>query len=339
MKQIKTIWIVDEGSPGHIVQSRSFVEELNCKIENIKILEIKFTKRFPGFIRIMLRLLMGPTGRSSQFLVNHLVSETTKIKKTEGKHPDLIVSSGGRSAIYNRLLSNIYSCPNIFIGERKPYPSTWFHTVFTPSIFENDVNDVQIDLIPTGVTPEKVAKAASHFSYPPGRLWSMIIGGDSRSHRYHKEDWEGLGLSINEISEKQGVRWLLTTSRRTGRDAESILKKTIQNKFLADVVWWSERPEKKMHAYLGHSEHVFVTQDSVTMITECIQSGKAVTAICPRLTTFNNRCFIPKYIDRIKENGLLQTIEIDQLSTSTNMAYSCVHRKTTNLVAQFLKRL
>ena len=42
----------------------------------------------------------------------------------------------------------------------------------------------------------------------------MILGGASRSHRFTDENWRALENAMNTIVARDGVRWLLTASRR-----------------------------------------------------------------------------------------------------------------------------
>lgn len=229
--------------------------------------------------------------------------------------PDLILSSGGKSVFVARTLAVRYGVPYVFLGERKPYPSAWFHTAFTPSKFETGENDVPIDMIPTQVTRAKVNQAANDWpERPAGKLWAALIGGASVSHRYTPDDWRALALAMNDVARRENIRWLVTTSRRTGADVEALLRQTLDPAVVAEAVWWAERPEKKMSRYLGAAECLLVTQDSVTMVSEAIDSGRPVIVARPCETRFSAESFLPDYFERLERTGRMRRAPMTGLS-------------------------
>ena len=303
----RVVWIISEGSPGHVSQSEGLVAALAERIDLEKHV-IETRPRIGGFMRTLVRLWMGPNGRglSDRFLRKRLGCDFPKTK------PDLVVTSGGKAVFAARGLAVRFGVPLVFLGERKPYPSGWFHTVFTPSPFETGANDVAIEMIPTGITPEKVSAAAAAWSdRPEGDLWAMILGGASASHHYTDEDWQLLGGEMNSLAETQDIRWLVSTSRRTGPRAEEILRRFLVPKHIASAVWWAEKPEKKMAAFLGSASWVFVTQDSVTMVTEAVASGRPVVVTMPAGTDLKPTSFLLGYFERLEKLRRIVRIPID----------------------------
>jgi mitochondrial fission protein ELM1 len=309
---MKTIWIINEGSPGHLAQSRALGQSMQKKDPSLRLVTLDVKRRLSGFQRLMLRVLMGRDGRRLPLAVLRRIVTDIELRNVK-EAPGLIISSGGKSVFSAFYLSRKYNAPYVFVGERKPYPSEWFHTVFTPSDKEQGVNDILIDLIPTGVTPEKVAQAAEDYQQSDGSLWTMIIGGASRSHPYSEQDWKNLADGMNALAAKYGIRWLMTTSRRTGAGAESILKQHILPSNIADAIWWAEKPEKRMMAMLGAAERVFVTQDSVTMVTECVASGRPVTVLRPEVESFPDESFMPMYLQRMEDLGFIARSDMVQM--------------------------
>jgi len=308
----RRIWIVSEGSPGHVSQSVGLAEAL-AATEPVSIERLECRPRLNGFARRLVQRWMGDKGRPlpGWFLGRAGLNSAAL---PAGK-PDLILSSGGKSVFVARTLAARYGAPYVFLGERKPYPSAWFHTAFTPSKFETGENDVSIDMIPTLITRAKVEQAAADWpERPTGKLWAALIGGASVSHRYTPEDWRALALAMNAIAHREGIRWLVTTSRRTGADVETCLRETLDPSIVAEAVWWSERPEKKMSRYLGAAERLLVTQDSVTMVSEAIDSGRPVLVVRPNETRFSEQSFLPAYFDRLERTGRMRRAVMTGLS-------------------------
>lgn len=309
----RSVWIISEGSPGHVSQSEGLVAALARQVD-LESTIIQTRPRLNGLGRDIVRWWMGRSGRplSSGFLKNFLGCDVP-----ESKPPTWIVTSGGKAVFVARTLAARLNVPLVLIGERKPYPSEWFHTVLTPSPFETGVNDVWLDLIPTQITRESLEKAAALWPERPlGRLWTMIVGGTSASHRYTGGDWSALAQGMNAVAREEGIRWLITTSRRTGSATEELLREMLDPVIVADAIWWSSRPEKRLHALLGAAERIFVTQDSITMITEAIASGMPVEVVYPSTTTFAATSFIPSYLERLEASGRIHRHLVDSLANA-----------------------
>ena len=306
----RVVWIISEGSPGHTSQSVGLVAALARRID-LESTVIQTRPKLNGFARSLVRLWMGNRELPDGFIKRWLGCQIPASK------PDLIVTSGGKAVFAARSLAARTGAPLVFIGERKPYPSEWFHTVFTPSPFETGGNDVPLERIPTRISREHVLRAAAAWSgKPAGRLWTMIVGGASASHRYTAADWTALASAMNALALKHGIRWLISSSRRTGADAEGLLRKTLEPSVVAAAIWWSRKPEKRLLALLGAAERVIVTQDSITMITEAIASGLPVDVARPAAVAFASTSFLPSYLARLEASGGIRSLTISSLAAA-----------------------
>lgn len=341
---MREVWLVSEGSPGHDAQSMGLAEGLSLQYPGLVTKRIQLNRRLCGVKRMLARKLMGVRGRSlACWLQPFFFRVHPETPVPEGR-PDLVISSGGQSVLLAYHLARIADAPYVFIGERKPYPSSWFHTVFTPSPLELGVNDVAIDLIPTPVSPEKVQMAAEQYNCPEGRLWAMIIGGQSRSHRYSEDDWVSLADGMNLQTRKHGIRWLLTTSRRTGEQAEAILKQRLDADVLADAVWWSKAPRKVMLAFLGTAERAFVTQDSVSMVSECVSSNIPTVVLRPSRAYFPSESFLPAYFTRLADHKYIDMMYFGELGKYALPDFTKLERKpmqssSLSMVDSLLRRI
>jgi mitochondrial fission protein ELM1 len=310
----RNIWIVSEGSPGHVSQSTGLAAALAEKMQ-VATRQFESRPKINGFARTLIRLFwMGKNGRPlPDWMLDRWIG--LEPAKADEPGPDLILSSGGRSVFAARTLAVRHAVPFIFLGERKPYPAAWFHTVFTPSSLENAANEIRMEVIPTKITPAIVAQAAAAWqNKPTGRLWAMLIGGKSRSHDFQAADWEKLAAEMSVLAKAEGIRWLVTSSRRTGREVEARLRELLPPEIVADAVWWCHQPEKKMAAYLGAAEVVFVTQDSVSMVTEAVAADKPVVVLQPAHTPFPADSFVPGYLANLESLGLISRLPIARLA-------------------------
>jgi len=110
----------------------------------------------------------------------------------------------------------------------------------------------------------------------PGRRYvSLIIGGDSKHARL---DPEHLRRQIEQIFAlfPQHDFWL-TTSRRTSVVVENILRKYS----FARAVYYSTEQINPIPDFLLHSEYVFLTADSTSMLSEAVSCGLACVEVMP----------------------------------------------------------
>jgi hypothetical protein len=305
---MKTVWIVSEGSPGHVSQSGGLADALSAVVP-LRTVTVKGRTTVRGWLRPVIRRIMGPQGRRA--LSEKLLRRVADVDiPADGSPPDLIISSGGKSVFTAKTLAGRYGVPYVFIGERKPFPAEWFHTVISPVPGESSANSIDVELIPTPVTPEMIAQKGT----VQRGIWCMIIGGASRSHRFSEKDWIDLAEGMNALAKRENIRWLLTTSRRTGPQVETVIKKYLGADVIEDAIWWAEKPRRELYEFMARSEVLFVTQDSVTMISEAVSAGKPVVAIRPSGSDSASGSFVWSYFKRLESNGRIVRIRTGELA-------------------------
>lgn len=305
--RMKIVWIVSEGSPGHISQSVGLVEAMKAHVPLMAFQVFgRLTAR--GWLHPLIRSFMGRNGRP---LSPWLLRRVAKVEvPNDVPLPDLIVSSGGKSAIPARSWAQYFNVPFVFIGLRKPYPTNWFHTVITHVPMESqERNAIFVELLPTPVTPTLIG---SKGILEKG-TWAMIIGGASRSHRFMVQDWLDIAKGMRTLAQRENIQWLLTTSRRTGPEAERILRDHLDPFILKDAIWWSEQPRRELYNFMARSESLFVTQDSVTMVTEAVSAGKPVIALRPKGYRLGQDNFKEAYLERLERLGRIIRLSAGEL--------------------------
>ena len=299
---MKTALVVSEGSPGHDSQSEGLARALGEVVE-LEVRRVNGRSRAVGWMRPVVRAVMGRDGRA---LPGWALSALCGVRYAGAAGGvDAVISSGGKSVFAARSLAVRLGCPFVFVDEQKKFPNGWFNVIVSPVAGEARANAVRAAALPSMVTAEMVEAAARGKERPEGTLWAMVIGGSSRSHRYEADDWRGLGAGMNELAARAGVRWLVTTSRRTGAEAEAIVRGGLDPAVVADAIWWAEAPRRELHAFLGMSGAVFVTQDSVTMVTECVSSGRPVVVVRPEAVRYPEGSFMPGYYEGLERTGLI----------------------------------
>ena len=108
----------------------------------------------------------------------------------------------------------------------------------------------------------------------PGKVVSLLLGGSDDNYELTPAWIRTVLPSLREAAEKQEAALLVTTSRRTGAEAdravESVFAGSPATRYLLLA---SKSPENPVPAMLGAATHVLVTEDSVSMVSEAATAG------------------------------------------------------------------
>lgn len=310
------IWLISDGNPGHYNQSLAVAEALQ-RIGYGPIEWLDVRQRIRGFIRPLIAWLIEHTRAPLPRWVDRLIYVLPG--KLPASPPGLILSSGGKTAFFNILLGRRLNCRNIFIGHPPDVSPRHFTTVLHAEEEVKGENCIAMDYLPTRLDPKKAQNEGRAFILGRGltgqRLVCMLLGGNSRSHHYSREDWLSLARGMNSLAEKYHFAWLVTSSRRTGHQAETILRATLDPERVADATWWGEHPRPVVVPYLGAAEVVFCTQDSLSMLSEAIAAGRPVFALYPRTLRYDalQNSFNERFLEANARDARLALVPIDAL--------------------------
>lgn len=271
-----TVWCLSDGKPGHFNQSKGLLQALALGYEvNLHWIDCSLQAK-P--LRPLLRKLLNAGIGQRLLPALHRFNRPAET-------PDLIISAGGNTAYLNIALAQQYGCQNLFIGSLRGLKPSLFTTVLTIEPIGAD-NNLVMPLAPVPSDRDAQAEAARQLRAEQQLedtqpLWTLLIGGATDEYAYQAEDWKALAGELNRLARQHNIRWLITSSRRTGIEVEQQLAAALAPELLADTTWYGQQPRKVMAAYLGAAEAVFCTEDSLSMLTEAIASGKPVVALQP----------------------------------------------------------
>jgi mitochondrial fission protein ELM1 len=112
----------------------------------------------------------------------------------------------------------------------------------------------------------------------------VLIGGDSGAYRYREHDWSALTRFLREASRSHGIRFLVTTSRRTGRaiaDALAAMAAEPDGPLETFIDFRTAGPGTLQHI-LAAADVVVCTDDSTTMLTETVGARVPLVAVAPQ---------------------------------------------------------
>ncbi|MCI5060017.1 MAG: mitochondrial fission ELM1 family protein [Alphaproteobacteria bacterium] len=129
---------------------------------------------------------------------------------------------------------------------------------------------------PNRITPEKLKQAKKEFAllFEPmsAPRIAVLIGGNSRTHKITPNIIEGMITSLNTIEGSL----MITASRRTGEENIATLKQGLAGE---NIYFWDGKGNNPYLGMLGWADHIIVTSDSVSMLSDAASTGKPVHII------------------------------------------------------------
>jgi mitochondrial fission protein ELM1 len=205
--------------------------------------------------------------------------------------PDLVIASGRKAVPVALTLSSQRKLGSIDITQKdsslrwndKPFvcfiqnpkiKSDYFDLVAAP--LHDDVkgdNVISTHAAPTRITDDILKKAKAEFDYShlPDKKIAILIGGNSKTHSMAPDFAKNLFNLLMPAMRSGEYGFLITISRRT---PPSIVDE-LQNYFNDEnCVIWDGEGKNPYHAYLAHADFILVTEDSTSMLSDALTTGK-----------------------------------------------------------------
>ena len=233
---------------------------------------------------------------------------------------ELVLSGGGETLAANVAAARLLNAPNIFCGsvrggihadqfslvvdsyDRIDGPPNHISTL-KPSIFGSEHFNRPRPYIPFGVDRKP-------------RLAGLLLGGDSGYFRYSPSEWADLRDRIMAISKETGIRWIISTSRRTPTKVADQFSSLAEDKRIVDhLIDFRSAGPGSLFDLFDRSEIVVCTADSSSMLSEAIAVRLPVVALYPKLYGFKP----PEaaYRDKIRSLNWARYAAIAELDGST----------------------
>ena len=294
------VWVLSDGQPGHYNLSRGVVAALK-RIRPVEEHWLPVRLRF-GLMRNLLRYLLNGV---SVLPASGWLRLFYAMPDLPAQGCDLIVSAGGKTSFANAWLGKVQGAPNLFAGSLRRLSPELFTLILTlepidPATAANLVLDLPPSTIDAALIRQQGVQLRHDMQLHDQRLYTLLIGGDGAGYHYTARDWQQLGRLLNVLGERYQVRWLILGSRRTGAQAQRIIESTTDRGLIAHSAWYEAGKPAEIGACLGAAEQVFVTEDSMTMMTEAIYSQRPVISLKPALVSSTQRyeAMVKRFADR-----------------------------------------
>jgi mitochondrial fission protein ELM1 len=258
------IWVLTDGRPGHVSQTLGLAEALGPN-PIVKVIGLKAPYR-------QLSPFLGWAGGRA------LTEASARI---EPPWPRLVITSG-RSAIpiacaIRRLSGKRTRLVNV---QDPGFCRAAFDLIIVPE--HDDLKGPNI--LPTAgalgrVTPKRLADAAATFgpglAHLPSPRIAVLIGGANAVFQMPDDVVRRIAGDLAAIA-ATGAGLMVTFSRRTGAEAEAVFRAALGG---ANVTIWDGTGANPYFAYLALADHILVTEDSASMVSEAATTGKPISIL------------------------------------------------------------
>ena len=266
---VKTIWALMDDRRGSVGQAKGILNALDT--QKFKIIEknIKYTRlaALPNSLRG--RSLLGVSEESKQQII--------------APYPDIVLSISRRTVPIARYIKK-HSPHTKIIQLMHPGHTGLkeFDLVIVPEHDKTKKQSPNIHYIvgcPHRITLQYLQAAREKwqpaFAELPHPLTAVIIGGAIKGKPFPLESVHELCSKIKALKAKIGGSILLTTSRRTGTEAEKIIKSELAGIPQYNYFWGDTR-DNPYAGFLACADNIIITADSVSMCCEATGTGKPI---------------------------------------------------------------
>ncbi len=196
--------------------------------------------------------------------------------------PRLLITCGRRSAALSIAIRRLSAGKTLTVHIQDPQiPARHFDLVVPP---RHDGLEGENVFATRGalhrVTPEKLAEAAqaqgARLAGLPRPLVAVLVGGSNRTCRLTPQVSTSIGKQLAALARNHGAGIALTPSRRTGSENLEALREALRD---VPHFIWDGQGDNPYLALLGLADHIVVTGDSVSMVSEAASTGKPVHVV------------------------------------------------------------
>jgi Lauroyl/myristoyl acyltransferase len=326
--QTRSIVILSDNKAGHLRQSQSVANLLTAQLNSrgviatIKTVNLNFKNNLSKNMVVFSsfwakrRHCKGCLWCLNNFLDKKSFLELNKVSA------DFVISCGQALAAVNFILSSEKSAKSITILNPGILGFSRFDLVLMP---EHDKptkrkNIVMTKGAPNLITQDYLAREKESLinSFPDlsagfKRKIGLLLGGDTKKYALTKEITGRVLKGIRNICEEQDLELLITTSRRTSKEVEEIVKKEAAgfkgNKLL--IIANENNHPAAVGGILAISDIIVVSGESISMVSEAASSGKIVLVfrLKPRFNFNTQQDKHEMFLENLAKQGFIYLVE------------------------------
>lgn len=271
----KTIWLLLDDRKGSVGQALGIAQAIGDRINVVK-KQIVYNRLafLPNWVRG--RTLLGVDKSQSDDLSQNF--------------PDVVMSISRRTVAVARYIRRASGNHTQIVQLMYPDGGIGLKEMSLVVVSKHDSlkkqqvkNGMVILGAPTKIFPATLQEAKKQwqpiFASLPKPLTAVIIGGAIKGKPWPLDNAIDLADRLKALHDKIGGSFLITTSRRTGEEAQNIIMQKLQG-IPAYTYIWGEKGENPLMGFYACADRIVTTADSVSMCSEACGTKAPVLLFC-----------------------------------------------------------
>ncbi|PIP16088.1 MAG: hypothetical protein COX46_04360, partial [bacterium (Candidatus Ratteibacteria) CG23_combo_of_CG06-09_8_20_14_all_48_7] len=276
------IVVLDDGNRGNFNQAVGIAERIpSAEIEVITIPSVRVLPRLTLILAANLASLLSLS--CIRFLLKSLVFHP--LLNPQCPKPCLVISAGGRLAPINLLLSRAFLADSIQVLWPDlirlslfdliviPEHDLWRHRRVVPTPNMVVIKGATNRIRPSGLMNQAPTALDGRGRIYPTRI-AVLIGGNDKNYLISKDWAQKLATCLAEIAENLPAEVYITTSRRTPKEVEQVLRERLGDSPRFHLVLYRETKANPVAEFLAKANLILTTEDSINMVSESASSGR-----------------------------------------------------------------
>ncbi len=348
-----SILVLNDGKAGHLNQSRAVAAIIRKRKRDLgksdvqvstEIVEVKFKNTFCRLLLKLSAIFSGPYCRKCFSCVRFCLQKNSFCELMQAPC-DIVVSAGSSLASVNLFLGFKNKARKVVLMKPSLLSSNRFDLMITP---EHDRVKPKNNVVVTKIAPNLInqqylqdqakiltrncelssyAKVSSfalratedrsedrRTTNNKGPTIGVLIGGDTAKYSITVELMSKVISQLKQAAESLNCQLLISTSRRTPKMAEGLLKKNFLNfprcKLL--VIANEKNIPEAVGGILGLSDIVVVSGESVSMVSEAVSAQRPVLVFNPekKLKGLTKQ---EKFLEGLEKEKILKIVQPENL--------------------------
>jgi uncharacterized protein len=312
-----TALLLVDRKPGHYHQSEGVIAAIR-RMRRVTTHRLEVRRRFLLPTRALLQLVNRGVAPAIILRLGYGI-DAASLPKAQ-----VVVSAGGDTLAANAAAAKMLGAANIFCGRLRRLAPEHVKLVIVSLERIADRPNYLVSLPPSpidlGAAPAGNGRAVRFGrNEPPARV-GVLVGGNSGAYRYRSEDWLQLTAFLRDAHRSHGVRWLATTSRRSGRfiaDALAAMAQTGEGG-LETFIDFRTAGAGTLPSIFAVAHAILCTDDSTTMISEAVAARLPVVSVAPATSALEPR--EAEFRQVLTREGWYRSLPLSQLTPETFLA-------------------
>lgn len=273
--------VISDPKRGDFQNALALGQALSRKIGvPVKVIELRCRSRILSApLNVILSL-----GRQSRLLASgraRRVLETIFFRGTLPTEfdPVAVVSTLGRGEAQGAFVAGFWGVPAIHLGRPKRIRREFFSFVVAHAGDDDDAADLTLPIAPTRITPSAGKKSSGTANVE--RI-CLLLGGNARGViEYEDSFWPRCVHVGRATAQAHQAQISIVTAPRTGPDAERLIQEAAarSGNSVGTMILFGQNANTDIAPEISRSDVIFVTAESISMMSDAIASGARVIAV------------------------------------------------------------